>query len=108
MAVKVNTAYFIAKEELPFSKFRPLLSLQKKNGLHINLTYANDNSCGTLNSLVSSVITEELASEVNGRNGATDASGKENETIHCQFLGDGKPFNWLVWTQVSSTCPCTR
>ena len=31
MAVKINTAYFIAKEELPFSKFGPILFLQKKN-----------------------------------------------------------------------------
>ena len=31
MAVKLNTIYFSAKEELPFSKFKELLVLQKKN-----------------------------------------------------------------------------
>ena len=31
MAVKLNTVYFSAKEELPFSKFKELLVLQKKN-----------------------------------------------------------------------------
>ena len=104
MAVKINTAYFIAKEELPFSKFGPILSLQKKNGLNINLTYANDNSCATLVSLVSLVITDQLASAVNDGSkylsimidGATDSSGIENETVHCRFVKDGQPVNRLV------------
>lgn len=104
MAVKINTAYFIAKEELPFSKFGPILSLQKKNGLNINLTYANDNSCATLVSLVSSVITDQLASAVNDGSkylsimidGATDSSGIENETVHCRFVKDVQPVNRLV------------
>lgn len=42
MTIKMNTAYFIAKEELPFGKYEGLLSLQKKNSLKINMTYAND------------------------------------------------------------------
>lgn len=103
MSVKMNTAYFIAKEELPFSKFDPILSLQRKNGVNINLTYANDNSCTTVVSLVSLMITDQLASEVNGRkylsimiDGATDSSGIENETVHCRFLKDGQPVNRLV------------
>ena len=32
---KINTAYFIAKEELSFSKFEPILALQRKNGLDV-------------------------------------------------------------------------
>ena len=43
--MKMTTAYFIAKEELPFSKFPGLINLQKKNGLQISSTYANDKSC---------------------------------------------------------------
>ena len=35
VAMKMNTAYFIAKEELPFTKFPNLLDLQRKNGLQI-------------------------------------------------------------------------
>ena len=34
MEAKINTAYFIAKEELPFSKFEGLLSLQRKKWSH--------------------------------------------------------------------------
>lgn len=33
VAIKMTTAYFVAKEELPFSKFNGLIDLQKKNGL---------------------------------------------------------------------------
>ena len=103
VAVKINTAYLIAKEELPFSKFGAILSLQKKNGLDINLTYANAKSCNKLVSVISKVFQKELANKVNeGKyisimiDGATDASGKENETVHCRFVESGKPVNQLV------------
>ena len=49
------------------------------------------------------MFTEELASEVNRKkylslmiDGATDVSGKENETVHCRFLMDGQAVNRLV------------
>lgn len=45
MEIKLNTAYFVAKEELFFSKFEGLLSLQRKNELSINFTSANKKSC---------------------------------------------------------------
>ena len=45
MEIKLNTAYFVAKEELLFSNFEGLLSLQRKNELSINFTYANKKSC---------------------------------------------------------------
>jgi len=43
VAVKMTTAYFVAKEEPPFNKFNPLISLQKKNGLPLTSTYAKLN-----------------------------------------------------------------
>ena len=102
-AAKINTAYLVAKEELPFSKFGPILELQKKNGLDINQTYANDKSCSTPVSFIGAVFTEKLANEVKGKaylslliDRATNASGKENETVHCRFIEDGKPVNRLV------------
>ena len=71
--------------------------------MEINQTYANDKSCGTLISTIATVLTEELASEVNGKkylsvmiDGATDASGKENETVHCRYVKDGQPANRLI------------
>lgn len=100
MEAKFNTAYLIAKEELPFTKFQPILSLQKKNGLDISMTYANDKSCNNFVAVIDEVMTEQLASEVNQKKyisvmigGAMDASGKENETVHCRYVKDGQPVN---------------
>ena len=44
MSVKMNTAYFIAKE-LQFTKFPGLLQLQQKNGIQKTNTYSNDKKC---------------------------------------------------------------
>lgn len=103
LEVKENTAYLIAKEELPFPKFHPILSLQKKNGLDLNMTYANDKGCNNFVSQISTVMTEQLAVEVSSKkyislliDGATDASKKENETVHCRYVKDGQSLNWLV------------
>lgn len=100
LEVKENTAYLIAKEELPFPKFHPILSLQKKNGLHLNMTYANDKGCNNFVSQISTVTTEQLAVEVSSKkyislliDGATDASKKENETVHCRYVKDGQSLN---------------
>lgn len=36
MAFKMTTAYTIAKEELPFTKFKPLIEMQRRNGVIMN------------------------------------------------------------------------
>ena len=106
--IKVNTAYLIAKEKLPFTKFHPILSLKKKNGLDLNMTYANDKGCNNFVSQISAVMTEQLAVDINSRkyislltDGATDASGKENQTVLCRYVKDGQPLNRLVGHKVS-------
>lgn len=45
MIIKFNIAYNIAKEEVPFTKFKSEITLHKKNGLDINPTYSNDVAC---------------------------------------------------------------
>ena len=88
----------------------------KKNGPDISMTYVNDKSCNNFVSMISKVMIEELASEICEENyisimidGATDISGKENETVHCRFVKDGQPVNRLGYTvQGSSSCSCPR
>lgn len=41
LSIKMNIAYFVAKEEEPFTKFGPLILLHKKNGVDVNPTYDN-------------------------------------------------------------------
>ena len=45
LEIKFNAAYATAKEELLFTKYRPLLLLHKKNGVNISPTYNNDDKC---------------------------------------------------------------
>ena len=66
--MKLNTAYFIAKEELPSSKFEVLLALQKKNGVKMKYTYANDKSCAEMASVVGKVFKDQLTKEVTEMN----------------------------------------
>ena len=102
VAVKMTTAYFLAKEELPFSKFQGLINLQKKNGLEITTTYANDKTCAEMVSVLGKIFKERTAQEINQNNyisvmadGATDAGGLENETVFCRYVQDGRPVNRL-------------
>ena len=103
VAIKMTTAYFIAKEELPFSKFHGLIDLQTKNGLQLTSTYANDKACAQMISVIGKLAKEELAAEIGKKNyisvmadGATDAGGIENETVFCRFVQDGRPINKLI------------
>lgn len=103
VVVNMTTAYFIAKEKIPFSKFPGLINLQKKNGLQISSTYANDKSCAEMVSVLGKVFKERTVSGINQSNyisvmadGATDAGGLENETVFCRYLTDGQPVNRLL------------
>ena len=42
VAMKINTAYFIAKDKIHFKIFPKLLDLQRKNGPQIGETYSTD------------------------------------------------------------------
>jgi len=92
VAKKINTAYFIAKEELPFTKFPKLLNLQRKNGLQILETYSTDKKCTEMVSTIRKVYQNKLAKTVNENikymsimiDGGEDVGGVENETSHCR------------------------
>ncbi len=103
VAIKMTTAYFIAKEELPFSKFKGLIDLQNKNGIQLTSTYANDKTCAQMISVIGKLEKEALAAEIGGKryisvmaDGATDAGGIENETVFCRFVREGRPTNRLI------------
>ena len=103
MAIKMNTAYFIAKEELPFTKYSGLLQLQKKNGLDVGLTYANDMKCAEMTEIIGKHLAEDLSIKLKNSHfisvlidGASDVSGTENETIHCKMVENGRAVTRLV------------
>lgn len=103
MIIKFNTAYHIAKEELPFTKFKSEIILMKKNGLNVNPTYANDVACAQFVGIIGDTLKEKTALKLASTSyvsfmvdGSTDKSSKECEIIYARMIEDGKPVNLLV------------
>ena len=101
MSVKINIAFFIAKEEQPFTKFPGLLQLQQKNGIKMSNTQANDTKCAEMVSTVATLIKEENAFKLQNEaryisvviDGATDTSSTKNETVYARCVNNGRPVN---------------
>ena len=90
--VKLNTAYFLAKEELPFSKFEGLLVLQK-DGVEINFTYSNAKLCSEMVSGIGKVFKDQHTKKATETNhisamadGASDVGRVEKETVYFRFV----------------------
>ena len=103
MSVKFNTAYFLAKEELPFTKYAGLIQLQKKNGLEVGPTYANDTKCAEMTQIIAKLLADDLSQKLREAHffsllidGASDVAGIENETIHCRIIQNGRVVSHLV------------
>jgi len=103
---EMNVAYGVAKEELAFTKFRPLIILCKKNGANITPSYDNHVRCAEMISTIAEDMKSTLAEEVTRSryvsvmiDGDTDASNKECEMVYVRIIEDGKPTNRLVEQQ---------
>lgn len=75
----------------------------KKNGLDINMTYANDKSCANIIGVISESIREDVSEKISNAeylsiliDGDTDVSVKECEIIYARIIWEGKPQNILV------------
>ncbi|XP_067668254.1 zinc finger protein 862-like [Haliotis asinina] len=103
LTIKFNTVYCIGKEEMSFTKLKPLLLLQRKNGLPVTLAYSNDVRCGEMLATIASTIRDETMDLINDSHylsvmidGATDSSVSENEVIYVRTVLNGKAENKLV------------
>ena len=103
MIIKFNTAYNLAKEELPFTKFKTQIVLMKKNGLNVNPTYANDTACAQFVGVIADTLKGQTADKVASApyisfmlDGSTDKSTKECELIYARIVDEGKPLNILI------------
>ena len=103
MTIKINTAYFVAKEELPFTKYKGLVQLQKKNGLEVGVTYANDTKCAEMTGVIGKLLADDVSKKLKEAHfisvlidGASDVSGIENETIHCKMVQNGRAVTRLI------------
>ena len=99
MIIKFNTAYNIAKEELPFTKFKSQIILMKKNGLNVNPTYSNDTACAQFVGVIADTLADKVAHAPYLSfmlDGSTDKSTKECRIIYARIVEDGKPCNILI------------
>lgn len=105
LKIKFNI-YVIAKEEMAFTKFPPLIALHHKNGLDINPTYDNDVRCAEMIGQIAEGIRDALAAHVQAApylsvliDGDTDISNTECEMVYVRFVEDGRPVTRLVGQQ---------
>ena len=95
---KFETAYFIAKEEMPLIKYPQILKLEEKHGVDIGTAYRNNKSCTTFIDYIGEELGKRLQEKITGVNffsvltdGSEDASVSEKEAIFVQYLEKNPP-----------------
>ena len=103
--IKFNVAYNIAKEELPFTKFKSEIIFMKKNGLNVNPTYSNEMACAQFIAVIGDTLKQKTAADVGNATQAymsfmidddTDVSTKECVIVYSRILRKGRPVNILI------------
>lgn len=104
--MKMNVAYCIAKEELPFKKFRRVILPWKKNWVDNIPSYDYHIRCGERILIIADGIKSNLVEEIRGRHYLsvmidedTDALNKECEMVYVQILKNGQPLTKLIGQQ---------
>ena len=99
LVIKFNTAYYLTKNERPFSDYPELLELQEKNGVRdIGKAYLTDKKCAEFTKYIAHVIRTESDNDLKNcnyftclNNGSTVSSITEQEVIYVLYLKDGAP-----------------
>ncbi|CAH1264085.1 ZNF862 [Branchiostoma lanceolatum] len=98
-----NTAYYVAREEAPFTSFPKLVGLQVKNGQALGETYRNDQGCRTFVAAIGEVEMDKLVENVRKArffsvmsDSSMDRAILDQELIYITFIQDGLPVNHLV------------
>ena len=104
---KFETAYFIAKEELPLTKFERILALEElHHNVELMLT-GNNGMCGEFIDYIANDLALKVLQKLNSSNfhsalwdGTTDVSVSEKETIFVLYLDKvGSDWEVLVKTE---------
>ena len=85
-----NSAYYLVKQEQPFSDYPNLISLQQKNGIENFKSYVTDQVAAEFTDHIAEVSKEELIETIKNANyfslltdGSTDSALIEEEFICC-------------------------
>ena len=88
-----NTAYFVAKEEMPFSSFKGLCGLQIKNDVELGKTYFNDHACKNFIESSAEILKADLSEKLNNASprffsamadGSTDSGVVDAQNFNCK------------------------
>nr|XP_006818603.1 PREDICTED: zinc finger protein 862-like [Saccoglossus kowalevskii] len=89
-----NTAYAVAKAGKPFSDFKFICGIQKKNGLKLGENYVNSHGCTEFMEHIASTLRKDISKEIETVNfisvlgdGSTDKSIIEQEIIYVRYVG---------------------
>ena len=91
---KFETAYFIAKEELPLTKLERILALAELHNVQLGNAYHNNNMCGEYIDYMTNDLALKVLQKLKSSNfhsalwdGTTDASVSKKETFFCVVSG---------------------
>ena len=86
-------AYFVAKEEIPLTKYPQILSLEQRHGVSISNAYQNNKSCGVFINYIGKTLSTTLHRKLREANfcsvltdGSSDVSIKEKEAVFVLYL----------------------
>lgn len=98
-----NIAYFVAKEEAPFTMFPSLVDLHHKHGLYLGDTYKKDNACRTFVQAIGQSMKDDLVEKLKNTHffsvmsdSSVNRSQKDQEMVYLTYVEDGKPVNPFV------------
>ncbi|XP_073537153.1 zinc finger protein 862-like [Phyllobates terribilis] len=97
MTILFNVAYYIAKNNRPFTDFEGLLELTEKLGSAVRQEYANDKRCKEFISHMAEIIRKNLISELKEAkyvglmlDGSTDKAGVEQLILYVRYIKDNR------------------
>ncbi|KAJ4922562.1 hypothetical protein JOQ06_016566, partial [Pogonophryne albipinna] len=88
-----NTAFYVAKQKLPFRSFESLIELQEKNGIKMQAHYRNDKGCKAFVQAIAEVEKDRLELSLLDATKATDFIDiveKRVDPIYRFYYGSGK------------------
>ena len=88
-----NTAYFLVQEDLAFTEFARLCTLQSLNGVKIEKQYINDKKAREFVGFIAEAMRYDQSDEISKVNyvsgmsdSSTDRSLNENEIVYIQYI----------------------
>ncbi|KAK7891787.1 hypothetical protein WMY93_023750 [Mugilogobius chulae] len=92
MVNAMHAAFYVAKQELPFTQFKPLLGLMNRTGGKVPDSYNSDKACARFICDIYEVERKKLLQKLNDAkyftlliDGATDCAIIENELMYVRF-----------------------